>query len=138
MQVFKGSTIRALGMAAMAFCALPSALHAEVASESATLGDYTITLYLHPFLTEEDLTVLRFVTTSTDALALFLPTASGHAAIAVSPDEGFVKGGAPMPSVVALGGLPDAQTAQTDSLAACQKAAASKTPCVVVLQIAPK
>lgn len=138
MQVFSGRFAHsACGAFALAAMIVTPAV-AEVAKETATLGDYTITLHLHPFLTQEDLTVLRFVTTSADALALFVPEASGHAAVAVSPDEGFVKDGAPMPSVIALGALPDAATAAADSIAACQKTAPSKTPCVVVLEIAPK
>lgn len=110
---------------------------AEVAKETATLGDYTITLHLHPFLTEEDLTILRLVQTSKDALALFVPQADGFAAMAASPDEGFIKNGAPVASVVALGGLPDAATAAQNAVDGCNAAKSAAADCVVILEIAP-
>lgn len=112
--------------------------YGQVAQEVTTLGEHSITLNLHPFLSEEDLTVLRFIATEPQALAMFITTEGGYAAIAVSPDEGFVKDGAPMPSVGALGGLPDAETAATNATAACQALAKTPTACEVVLQIAPK
>ncbi|MDZ7905909.1 MAG: hypothetical protein U5N55_09190 [Cypionkella sp.] len=77
MQVFKGVKARGIAMGLATSFALTAPLHADVAQESAALGDYTVTLHLHPFLTDEDLTVLRFVSTSQDALALFLPSGFG-------------------------------------------------------------
>lgn len=111
---------------------------AEVATETATLGDFAITLHIQPFLSEEDLGILRMIATSTDALALFVPDAQGFSAMAASPDEGFVKDGVPAASVMALGGLVDAQTAARDAIAGCQAAAQTPTPCALLLEIAPQ
>jgi hypothetical protein len=115
----------------------PPAL-AEVPQETSSLGDFTITLQLHPFLTPEELEVMRLVGSDMQLLTLFVPDATGHSALAVSPDEGFVKEGLPVPSAFALGGLPDTETAGKAAIAGCQKAATSKTPCVVILHVAPK
>ena len=123
-------------LAASAF--FSTAARAEVAAETATLGDYSITLHLHPFLTEEDLTILRLVQSSQEALELFVPQADGFAAMAASPDDGFIKDGAPVASVVALGGLPDAATAAANAIEGCQKAKTGAADCVLILEIAPK
>jgi hypothetical protein len=117
---------------------LAAPARAEVAKETATLGDYTVTMYVQPFLTEEDLGILRMVLTSQEALALFVPQANGFAAMAASPDDGFVKEGVPASSVVALAGLPDAATAAANAVDGCQKAKQGAADCVVILEIAPK
>jgi hypothetical protein len=111
---------------------------AQVAVETQTLGDFTITLYPHPFLTEEDLAILRLVASDAQYLAMFVPTGQGHAALAASPDEGFVKDSLPVPSAIALGGLSRADEAAQKAVAACQEAAKTATPCVVILAVAPK
>lgn len=138
MQAFKGKIILTLaaGLAALSLTSLPA--RAQTAQEVTTLGTHIITITLHPFLSDEDLTVLRFIASAPEALALFITSNDGHAAIAVSPDEGFVKDGAPTAGVGALGGLPDAETAARDAVAACQKSATTPTPCQVILQISPK
>ncbi len=118
--------------------AFAAVARAEVATEVAVLGDYTITLHVQPFLTEEDLTILRLVQSSQDALALFVPQADGFAAMAASPDDGFVKDGVPAASVAALGGLADAATAAANATDACQKAKQGAADCVLILEIAPK
>ena len=119
---------------------LASALAAdEVKTEVAELGESSITLHLQPFLTEVELSTLRVVMTNPDALALFVPDASkGFAALAVSPDDGFLPDGAPAASAQALAGLPDAVTAAQDALAACDKLKTGEAACVLVLEIAPK
>lgn len=121
-----------------ALMTLSAPLHAEVATEVSTVGAYTITLYVQPFLTEEDLSILRMIATSQEALALFVPGAAGFSAMAASPDDGFIKDGAPVPSVVALGGLPDAAAAMAGAVSGCAAAASTKTACVPLLEIAPK
>jgi hypothetical protein len=128
-----------LGYIAFGAALLGSAAQAEVGVESAVLGNYTITLHLHPFLTADDLSILRYVLTSEDGLALFVPQgAEGFAAMAASPEDGFMKGAEPATSVMALAGLPDAQTAAKDAIAGCQAATVAPSACVVVLDIAPK
>ena len=111
---------------------------AEVATETSQIGDFTITLHLHDFLTADDLTTLRIVAKDKNALALFVPEGGGFAALAASPDEGFTKDAVPVPSASALSGLPDATTAAAEAIAACQALSKSKTACVLLLEVAPK
>lgn len=128
-----------LGLLAALCLASTGAVNAEeaVKTETATLGTSAITLHLHPFLTEEELTVLRLVLVNEDALKMFVVSNSGHAALAVAPDEGFVRDGALVPSAKALADLPDPETARTDALKACDEARKGDAACVVVLEIAP-
>jgi hypothetical protein len=118
---------------------LTTAAHAEEAppTEQATLGTSAITLTVWPFLTADELTVLRLVTTDANALALFVPDAAGYSAMAASPDDGFIRDGAPVASAIALSGLPDAETARADALAACTEKKLGAADCVIVLDIAP-
>ena len=110
-----------------------------VKTEVAELGGFSITLHLQPFLTEVELSTLRVVMTNTDALGLFVPdTSKGYAALAVSPDDGFLPAGTPAASAQAIGGLPDTATAAKDALAACDKLRKGEAACVLVLEIAPK
>lgn len=127
-----GGVVLASGLAASAWAQ-------EVKTEVAELAGFDITLHLQPFLTESELATLRVVATNPDALALFVPDASkGFAALAVSPDDGFLPEGAPAASAQAIGGLPDAATAAKDALAACDKLRKGEAACVLVLEIAPK
>jgi hypothetical protein len=108
-------------------------------TETGELGASSITLHLQPFLTEAELAMLRVVMTNPDALAIFVPDSSkGFAALAVSPDDGFLPEGAPAASAQAIGGLPDAAAAAKDALAACDKLRKGEAACVLVLEIAPK
>ena len=110
-----------------------------VKTETGALGASSITLHLQPFLTETELATLRVVMTNPDALAIFVPdTSKGFAALAVSPDDGFLPAGAPAASAQAIGGLPDAASAAIDALAACDKLRKGDAACVLVLEIAPK
>lgn len=133
---------------------------AEVPVETAELGENVVTLHLYPFLTEEELALLRLVATNEDALALFIPPpaeaapsegAAGqaegpapgrHAAMALSPVEGMVRDGVPVPSAIAVGQLPDAQTARasaTEQCNAARKKQRKRDPeCVIVLEVMPK
>jgi hypothetical protein len=136
MQANRMTTLGLTTLVAATMMAAPA--RAEVVTETATLGEYNVTMYVQPFLTEDDLSILRLVLTSQDALALFVPQANGFAAMAASPDDGFVKDGVPSASVVALGGLPDAATAAANAVDGCQKAKQGAADCVVILEIAPK
>lgn len=110
----------------------------EVPVETATLGKSAITLYAHPFLTEEELATLRLVMTNTEMLGMFLPGKEGsYAAMAVAPGEGFIRDGAPVASASALADLPDAATASANALQACNAARAKGADCVVVLEVGP-
>jgi hypothetical protein len=106
-------------------------------TEVTTLGASTVTLHLWDFLSEEELTVLRLVATDTNALALFVPDAAGFSALAASPEDGFIRDGAPVASAIALSGLPDAEAARTAALTDCAAKKAGAADCVVVLEVAP-
>lgn len=109
----------------------------EVPVETRTLAASTITLHLHPFLTDEELKTLRLVMTNEQALSLFVPEKQGYSGLAVSPEDGFIRVGAPMGSATAVGDLPDAQAARAAALKGCDAAKAGSSPCVMVLEIAP-
>lgn len=128
--------MRALVVAAVALFAGMPVMAEDVPVESMELGKSAVTLHVHPFLTEEELKTLRLVGSNEDALALFVPEGGGHAAIAVAPEEGFVRNGVPVASAVAVARLPDAETAQKDALAGCDAARTTKSVCVVVLEVA--
>ena len=121
----------------LALLALP-AIAADVAKEETTNGNSVVTLYLHHFLDATELATLRLVATNKDALALFVPSDKGFAALAVAPDEGFVKDGKPVASAIALSDLPDAETASIDALKACNTARTTDAECVLLLQVGPK
>ena len=125
------------GFAAALIAGVALSAQAQVATEVSTLGDFTITLHLHDFLTADDLTVLRLVAKDKTALAMFVPEQGGFAALAASPDDGFTKDGAPVASAAALGGLPDAAAAADAATKACQAATTAKSACVIVLEVAP-
>ena len=133
-----GRTAAAAALLAAATCGVSAG---PVPTESMRLGEARVTLHVHPFLTPQELTALRLVMTNEEALAVFLPPAKGkagrHAAMAVSPDEGFIRDGAPVGSAVALSGLDDAAAAAAAALAACEAARKAAAPCVLVLEVAP-
>ncbi|MFN7224388.1 MAG: hypothetical protein ACK4MS_10255 [Paracoccaceae bacterium] len=108
-----------------------------VAVETGVNNGSAVSLYLHPFLTPEELATLRLVASNDQALSLFVTSRTGHAALAAAPGEGFVRDGKPVASAVALGNLPDAAAARSAALDACNKARRATTPCVVVLEVAP-
>jgi hypothetical protein len=105
--------------------------------ETGRQGANMVTLHVHPFLNEQELTTLRLVLTNPDALSIFVPERRGHAALAMAPDEGFIRDGAPVRSAIAIGALPDAATAAADALKACDAARKGGKPCVVVLEVGP-
>lgn len=125
-----GVVVAGVVMAGAAFAADP------VPTEVNQIDDTMITLYLYPFLTEEEVSLLRLVATNADALAVFVPEGGGFAAIAVAPREGFVRDGQPVESAVAVAHLPDAATARDDALAGCMAAKKRGPDCVIVLEVA--
>lgn len=132
--------LRGLGMkVAMAAMGLgaPMAMAEQVPVEEAALGNATVRLYVHPFLTADELTTLRLVMTNEQALALFVPNAAGHAALAAAPEEGVIRDGKPVASAIALADLPDPAAAAKAASAACDQAKKTSSACVVVLEIAP-
>lgn len=110
----------------------------EVPVETGRLGKQEITLHVHPFLLADELDVLRKVLVNKDVLAVLVPAKGGYAALSVSPDDGFIRDGVPVESAVALAQLPDAETARTETLKACDAARKGRADCVVVLEIAPR
>lgn len=110
----------------------------DVARESRDLGASVVTLYLHPFLTPEELATLRLVATNPDALALFVTSRRGHAAIAAAPAEGFLRAGQPVASAQALSDLPDAAAARGAAQARCDALRRSGPPCVTLLEVSPR
>lgn len=128
-------------MAAAALLALGAgmAMAGDVPVETNVLNGAKVVLHVQPFLDATELATLRLVLSNADALSVFVPKAGGFAAMAVAPDEGFLRNGQPVASATALGGLPDAKAAAAEALAACdQKRNAAGAACVLVLEVAPK
>lgn len=106
-----------------------------VETETLRAGNIAVTLHLHAFLTDAERDALRQLGSSAEAMRTFLGDTDGFAAIAVSPEEGFIRNGMPVESAVALSQLPDAEAARSNARAACEENAAGT--CVVVLEAAP-
>lgn len=124
--------------AALVLIAAGAGAQTAVPIESGTQGSVGITLHVHPFLAPEELSALRLVLTNEQALDLFVPKGSGFAALAVSPEDGFIRDGALAASAQALGELPDAGAARAAATSACDALRKGASPCVVVLEIAPQ
>ncbi len=112
----------------------------DVPVEVGTLDGAQITLHIYPFLKDADLQILRQVATNSQALAVFVPGDKSHySAMALAPDDGFLKDGAPVDTAIALSDFPDAATAAKAATDACDaKRGKAAKPCVVVLEIGPK
>jgi hypothetical protein len=112
----------------------------DVAVEEATLGKNAVKLHVQPFLTEEELMTLRLVLSNEQALQVFITAGDGadqgFAAMAVNPDEGFIRDGQPVKSAMALAGLKTAKEASEAAVTACQEASKAKAACVLVLEVA--
>lgn len=108
-----------------------------VATEVGQNGASTVTLHLQPFLSQEELATLRVVATDSSALSLFVPSGTGFAAMAASPDDGFVRDGAAVKSAQALADFPDAAAAAVAAIAACDALRVGSQACVLVLDVAP-
>jgi hypothetical protein len=122
--------------AALALLPLP-ALAQDIPTEVQSLGTSQVTVHLHPFLTPEEQAALRLVASNEQALALFVPRAGRHAAIAVAPGEGFIRGGQPVASAVAMSDLPDTEKARAAAIEGCEAARKTGPACVIVLDVAP-
>jgi len=110
---------------------------ADVVPETAVVGSARVTLLPLQFLTPEELAALRLVLTNEQALQLFVPGTGGFAALAVNPEDGFIRNGDVVKSAVALAELPDAATAAAAAVGACELAKIAAEPCVVVLTVEP-
>jgi hypothetical protein len=117
--------------------AAPAAAQTEVPVETARLAGQEVILHVQPFLTDEELLTLRLVLQSKEALALFVKSDKGFGAMAVAPDEGFIRDGQPVASAVAIAGLADAETAARAALEDCEKARKKGADCVLVLEVGP-
>ncbi len=114
----------------------PAVAQQVVHVERGRLDGAEVALYLHPFLTAEEIATLRVVMTNKDALALFVPAGKGYAALAVAPREGFVRGGAPVESAQAMGGAASAEAASAGARAECDRLKRRGPACVTVLEVA--
>ena len=124
------AAVVALGWAGMAAAQ-------DISVEVYQLDGIEVRVNLHPFLTEEELLILRLVGQNREALGVFVDEVSGFSALAVAPDEGFVRAGLHVESAVALSGLDSLNAAQTVALEACDTARDGGAPCVIVLEVAP-
>lgn len=129
------------GLACVAAVGLAGVAGAQeaVPVETAKLGKSLVTFTHHPFLTEEEVATLKLVMSNRQALSVFVPgQPDAFSALAVSPDEGFIRQGQPVASAVAVADLPDAETARANAIAACDAARdPAHAPCVVVLEVGP-
>ena len=119
----------------MAGLTLPA--HAADQTEVTKLSGSVVTLHLHPFLTPEELVTLRVVATNEQALSLFVTSRTGHAALAISESDGFIRDGKPAASAIALADFETAQAAREAAIAACDTARQGTENCVVVLEVGP-
>ena len=132
-------TIVKSALAGFLALAIPAGAMAQQAqAEQYQLEGAAVTILPHGFLSEEELQTLRLVGQNSDALMVFLPEAGGHAALAVAPDEGFVREGMPVDSASAISGLPDIETARAAALDACNAARSGGAACQVGLEVAPR
>lgn len=109
----------------------------EVRGVTHTLGAQRVTVYDHDFLSAEEKATLQLVAGNEQALALFVTKPGRHAAMAVAPGDGFIRGGQPVASAVALSDFEDQASARKAVLEACNKAKASRRDCLLVLEVAP-
>jgi hypothetical protein len=124
------------GVVALALSSM--ALAQQPGAEQYQLDGAEVTVLAHGFLSEEELLTLRLVGQNPEALSIFIPEGSGFAALAVAPDEGFVRAGMPVASASAISGLPDIGSARDAALDACNAARNGGPACQVVLEVAPR
>lgn len=124
--------------AALILCLAAPAAAQTVPTEASRLGDRAVTLHLHPFLTPEELVLLRTVAANEQALALFITGERDRfGAIAAAPTEGFVRGGQPPASAFAIADLRTPDDARTGALEGCERSRRQGPACVVVLEVGP-
>ena len=105
--------------------------------ETTQLGGSKISLYAYNFLTPEDLSTLRFVASNEQGLGLFIQNGARFAAIAVAPQEGFLRGGQPVASATAISHSPDLAAARKTAIEHCDKQRKTSAGCLVVLEVSP-
>ncbi len=125
-----------VGLAALGLAGAALAQQASVESYALEGADVQVTV--HPFLTEEEVDTLRLVGQNPEALALFVAEGPGYSALAVAPDEGFIRGGAPIESAIALSGMESPEAAREGATDACDEARQGGQSCVVVLEVAAR
>ncbi|MGQ0611897.1 MAG: hypothetical protein ACT4N9_12425 [Paracoccaceae bacterium] len=124
-------------VAILAGVTLGGAARAEVPVEVSTIDGTQVTIHLHDFLSAQELGVLRLVGGNSQMLQAFMQGATGYGAMALSPDDGYIRGGLPSGSASARMGLADAQAAAAAALEACNAARTGAAECVVVLELGP-
>ena len=122
--------------AAVLVAAASGAVAQEV--EHFMLQGAQVSVILHPFLTEEEVGLLRVVGASPEALELFVPESGRYAALAVAPGDGFIREGIPVTSAVAVGDLPDIEAARSAARAGCDEVRVTREDCEIVLEIRPQ
>jgi len=131
--------LKTIGLAAGLMLASTGLVSAQdMQAENYQLDGVQITVIPHPFLAEDELMTLRLVGQNSDALELFVPEGSGYAALAIAPEEGFVRNGVPVDSAIAISGLQDIATARSSALEACDAARQTAQECVIALEVAPR
>lgn len=126
-------------VAAILGAAMTTAHANPTMSERYDLANAQVTLHVHDFLDEDELTTLRLVGQNEEALALFLPEGTGgFGALAIAPADGFIRQGMPAESAVALSDLPDIEGAKAAAIAECNSLRSGGRACEVVLEIAPR
>ena len=115
----------------------PAKAQTATPTEVSTLAGSQVTLYLHPFLTDEELATLRIVTTNEQALSLFVASRMANAALAISESDGFIRDGSPVASAIALADFDTPEAARSAAMTACDAARKGAKPCVVVLEVVP-
>lgn len=128
--------VQSLGALAIGL-GLSGAAMADVPTEVSKIDGAKVTFFVHPFLDATELTTLRLVATQSQALKLFVPSDKGYAAIALSPDDGFIRGGKPAASASAIAEMPDAAAAAAAALELCNAARKGSADCVIVMEISP-
>jgi hypothetical protein len=128
---------RAISGLAVAMMAVPVQAQ-DIPRETYVLDGAEVTVFLHPFLSEEGVAMLRLVGQNRDALSLFVPDGAQFAAMAVAPDDGFVSDGLLAETAVAVADLPDLDAARAAALDGCDAARSGGESCVIALEIQPE
>lgn len=123
---------------ALALAPVGQAIAQQAPAELYQLDGVEISVMTHAFLSDEEMMTLRLVGQNRDALALFVPEGPGYAALAIAPDEGFVREGVPVDSAIAISGVLDIETARASALEACDAARQTAQDCVIALEVAPR
>lgn len=117
--------------------ALP--VHAQdVPREEYRLDGSAVAVFLHPFLSDEGVAMLRLVGQNRDALSLFVPEGARFAAMALAPQDGLVRDGLLAETAVAVADLPDLDAARAAALDGCDAARSGGLECVIALEIRPE